>query len=45
MARGEKYLSKMENVRAARRDNRHPPGLKDFIVGFRPARTWVAAIP
>jgi hypothetical protein len=39
VARGEKFLSELPNVRMARRDLKHPPESEDFILGFRPART------
>jgi formylglycine-generating enzyme required for sulfatase activity len=38
-ARGEKFMSKPENIRAARRDTKHAVQKPDWIVGFRPART------
>jgi formylglycine-generating enzyme required for sulfatase activity len=40
VARGEKFLSLPENVRAARRDAKHSPSNQDFILGFRPVRTY-----
>jgi formylglycine-generating enzyme required for sulfatase activity len=40
IARGEKFLSDMPNVRVARRDRKHGPEKADFIMGFRPARTY-----
>ena len=43
VARSEKFLSLLVNVRVARRDYKHGPEKQDFIMGFRPARTLVAA--
>ena len=43
IARSEKFLSFMANMRVARRDYKHGPEKQDFIMGFRPVRTLVTA--